>query len=172
MDTDKTSFLERFSIDKAGNLYVDDFWIYVNKDYKLDFYKVNLSKNITKVSEEMNKKENPLQVKVIEKELDEIKSKMNDNEDYEYEENEVLHLQNYLYNPEMKFIKPNKNNHDEEEDVAEAGNLNDGAHVVRRAAEAAPRHLKLPTRDDRRHAAHGAIGPDDCDHPGHGSRHR
>ena len=115
----KSSFIDRFSIDKGGNLYFDDFWIYIDRDYNLNFYKVNLNKNIIKISEEINKKEDPLQVKVIEKELDEIKSKMNDNEDYEYEEHEVIHLQNYLYNPELKYVKTTykeKINNNEDED--------------------------------------------------------
>jgi hypothetical protein len=119
MESDKASFIERFSIDKSGNLYFDDFWINIDRDYNLDFYKVNLNKNIVKISEEINKKENPLQVKVIENELDEIKKKMNDNEDYEYEENEVIHLQNYLYNPELKYVKATykeKINNDDDED--------------------------------------------------------
>jgi hypothetical protein len=134
METDNTSlkstFIDRFSIDKGGNINFDDFWIYIDRDYNLDFYKVNLNKNTIKISEEINKKEDPLQVKVIEKELDEIKSKMNDNEDYEYEEHEVIHLQNYLYNPELKYVKTtykekiNNNQEDDDEDKDEDSNKN------------------------------------------------
>ncbi len=103
---EKVNFLERFSVDKAGNLFFDDYWVYIDGNYNLDFYKVNLNKILTKLSEEITKKEEALQVKVIEKEIEEFKNKINDDEnDYEYEENEVLHLQNYLYNPEYKYIK-------------------------------------------------------------------
>jgi hypothetical protein len=110
-------FQDRFSIDQAGNLYFDGMWVYINHSDNIDFYQMNLTRNIMKVSNDIKTKEDPLQVKVIDEELKEIRERFvdSDNED-EFGENEVLLLQNYLYNPEMKFIKPNKNNHDEEED--------------------------------------------------------
>jgi hypothetical protein len=140
---EKVSFLERFSVDKAGNLFFDNYWIYIDGDYNLDFYQVNLDKSQTKLSEEITKKEEALQVRVIEKEIEEFKNKINDDEnDYEYEENEVLHLQNYLYNPEYKYIKPfyketlnedeeNETHNDESEDEEPYININGDFNLVR-----------------------------------------
>ncbi len=143
---EKLSFLERFSVDKAGNLFFDNYWVYIDGDYNLDFYQVNLNKILTKLSEEITKKEEALQVKVIEKEIEEFKNKINDDEnDYEYEENEVLHLQNYLYNPEYKYIKQyhkeslneddndvnNENNNDSDENEEPYININGDFNLVR-----------------------------------------
>ena len=104
-----SDFIESFSVDKSGNLYYNNFWININKEDHIDFYEVNLNKdNLQKVSKDVLLKEDPLQVKVIEKELEELQKKINNNEEeQEFEETEVLHLQNYIYNPELKYIKSN-----------------------------------------------------------------
>jgi hypothetical protein len=104
-----TDFIESFSLDKSGNLYYDNFWININKDDHIDFYEVKINKdNLQKISSEVLLKEDPLQVKVIEKELEELQKKINNNEEeQEFEETEVLHLQNYRYNPARKSLKAN-----------------------------------------------------------------
>lgn len=109
-------FQDRFSIDQAGNLYFDDMWVFINSSDNIDFYQMNLNKNVMKVSHDIKMKEDPLQVRVIDEELKEIRERFvdSDNED-EFGENEVLQLQNYLYNPEMKYIRPTIKNEDEED---------------------------------------------------------
>jgi hypothetical protein len=108
-----TDLIERFSLDSKGNLYIDDYWIHINRDDHLDFYKVNMvtNNNFQKVSEEIKLKEDPLQIKVIETEIEEIKKKYNDDDnDQEFGESEVFQLAKYIYNPELKYVK--ENNHD------------------------------------------------------------
>jgi hypothetical protein len=122
-----TDFIERFSLDSKGNLYIDDYWIHINRDDHLDFYKINMqtNNNFQKVSEEIKLKEDPLQIKVIENEIEEIKKKYNDDDnDLEFGESEVLQLAKYIYNPELKYVKENNhedivNNEEDEENEKE-----------------------------------------------------
>lgn len=109
-------FQERFSIDQSGNLYFDGMWVFINSSDHIDFYQMNLNRNVMKISNDIKMKEDPLQIRVIDEELKEIRERLvdSDNED-EFGENEVLQLQNYLYNPEMKYIRPIIRNEDEEE---------------------------------------------------------
>lgn len=109
-----TDFIERFSLDSKGNLYIDDFWIHINREDHIDFYKIKMqsNNNFQKVSEEIKLKEDPLQIKVIENEIEEIKKKYNDDDnDIEFGESEVLQLAKYIYNPELKYVK--ENNHED-----------------------------------------------------------
>lgn len=113
-----TEFIERFSLDSKGNLYIDDYWVHINREDQLDFYKINLktNNNFQKVSEEIKLKEDPLQIKVIENEIEEIKKKYNDDDnDLEFGESEVLQLAKYIYNPELKYVKENNHEDIEEE---------------------------------------------------------
>jgi hypothetical protein len=113
------NFQEHFSIDKEGNLYFDDKWIYINRYDNIDFYQIKLNKNIKKISNDIKTKEDPLQIKVIEEELKDIKERFVDSDNLDdFGENEVMHFQNYLYNPEFKYIRPTFNTSDEEIDVA------------------------------------------------------
>jgi hypothetical protein len=100
-----SEFLERFSVDNNGNLYIDNFWLYINKDNNIDFFKVN-NNIISKVSIEIKEKEEPLQIKMIESEIEDLKKKFNDEDNaYDFTEEDVLHFKKYIYNPELKFVK-------------------------------------------------------------------
>ena len=103
-------FLDNFSIDNNGNLYFNNYWLYINKDDQIDFFKIyqqnNNNKLISKVSTEIKEKEEPLQIKMIESEIEELKNKFNDVDNaYDFSENDVLHFKKYVYNPELKFVK-------------------------------------------------------------------
>jgi hypothetical protein len=100
-----SEFLERFSVDNNGNLYFDNYWLHINKDNHIDFFKVN-NNIISKVSTEIKEKEEPLQIKMIESEIEDLKKKFNDEDNaYEFTEEDVLHFKKYIYNPELKFVK-------------------------------------------------------------------
>ncbi len=100
-----SEFLERFSVDNNGNLYFDNYWLYINKDNHIDFFKVN-NNIISKVSTEIKEKEELLQIKMIESEIEDLKKKFNDEDNaYEFTEEDVLHFKKYIYNPELKFVK-------------------------------------------------------------------
>jgi hypothetical protein len=102
-------FLDHFSVDNNGNLYFDNFWLYINKEDNIDFFKVNNKNNnqiISKVSTEIKEKEEILQIKMIESEIEELKDKFNDVDNaYDFTEHDVLHFKKYIYNPELKFVK-------------------------------------------------------------------
>ena len=98
-------FLEHFSVDNNGNLYFDNYWLYINKDDNIDFLKVN-NKIISKVSIDIKDKEEPLQIKMIESEIEELKDKFNDIDNaYDFTEDDVIHFKKYIYNPELKYVK-------------------------------------------------------------------
>jgi hypothetical protein len=98
-------FIERFSVDNNGNLYFDNYWLYINKYDNIDFFKVN-NKCISKVSTDIKNKEEILQIKMIESEIEELKNKFNDVDNaYDFNEEDVLHFKKYIYNPELKFVK-------------------------------------------------------------------
>jgi hypothetical protein len=112
-----SKYFERFSLDSKGNLYFDDYWIHVNRYDHLDFYKINNSSTIQKVSEEIKLKENPLHIKVIEKEIEDLQKKYNEEENEEdFDEIAANHLTKYVFNPELKYIKENHNHESDEED--------------------------------------------------------
>ncbi len=97
--------LNKFSVDNNGNLYFDDYWMYINKDDNIDFFKVN-NKIISKVSTDIKDKEELLQIKMIESEIEDLKKKFNDEDNaYDFNEEDVLHFKKYIYNPELKFVK-------------------------------------------------------------------
>jgi L-rhamnose mutarotase len=124
-----TDLIERFSLDSKGNLYIDDYWIHINREDHLDFYKINMvtSNNFQKVSEEIKLKEDPLQIKVIETEIEEIKKKYNDDDnELEFGESEVFQLAKYIYNPELKYVKENNNSvKDEDNEENQKDNYED-----------------------------------------------
>jgi len=97
--------LEQFSVDNNGNLYFNNYWLYINKDDNIDFFKVN-NEIISKVSTDIKDKEELLQIKMIETEIEDLKNKFNDIDNaYDFTEEDVLHFKKYIYNPELKFVK-------------------------------------------------------------------
>lgn len=102
------NYFERFSLDSKGNLYFDNYWVHVNRYDHLDFYKVNNISTIQKVSEEIKLKEDPLHIKVIEKEIESLQKKYTEEENEEdFDEIAANHLTKYVFNPELKYIKEN-----------------------------------------------------------------
>jgi len=113
-----TNYFERFSLDSKGNLYFDDYWVHVNRYDHLDFYKVKNSSTIQKVSEEIKLKEDPLHIKVIEKEIESLQKKYTEEENEEdFDEVAANHLTKYVFNPELKYIKENHNVQDNDNDM-------------------------------------------------------
>jgi len=116
-----TNYFERFSLDSKGNLYFDDYWVHVNRYDHLDFYKVKNNTTIQKVSEEIKLKEDPLHIKVIEKEIESLQKKYTEEENEEdFDEVAANHLTKYVFNPELKYIKENHttdNNEDNDSDM-------------------------------------------------------
>jgi len=97
--------LEQFSVDNNGNLYFNNYWLYINKDDNIDFFKVN-NEIISKVSTDIKDKEELLQIKMIETEIEDLKNKFNDIDNaYDFTEEDVLHFKKYIFNPELKFVK-------------------------------------------------------------------
>lgn len=117
-----TNYFERFSLDSKGNLYFDDYWVHVNRYDHLDFYKVINTSIIQKVSEEIKLKEDPLHIKVIEKEIESLQKKYTEEENEEdFDEIAANHLTKYVFNPELKYIKedhaPPENDMDSDVDI-------------------------------------------------------
>jgi hypothetical protein len=113
-----TNYFERFSLDSKGNLYFDDYWVHVNRYDHLDFYKVKNNTTIQKVSEEIKLKEDPLHIKVIEKEIESLQKKYTEEENEEdFDEVAANHLTKYVFNPELKYIKENHNVQDNDNDM-------------------------------------------------------
>jgi hypothetical protein len=107
------NFLEHFTIDHTGNLYYDDMLITIDNSNNINFYKVNIKSDIKKISSEI-KKENLQIINDIEKELEQLKERTN-NEDNDFDDNEIFKLQEYLYNPELKYIIQEDNYESDEE---------------------------------------------------------
>jgi hypothetical protein len=116
-----TNYFERFSLDSKGNLYFDDYWVHVNRYDHLDFYKVKNNTTIQKVSEEIKLKEDPLHIKVIEKEIESLQKKYTEEENEEdFDEIAANHLTKYVFNPELKYIKENHTNDNNENNDADS----------------------------------------------------
>lgn len=114
------NYSERFSLDSTGNLYFDNYWVHINRYDHIDFYKVNDNSAIQKVSEEIKLKEDPLHIKVIEKEIENLQKKYNEEENEEdFDEIAANHLTKYVFNPELKYIKENHNENNEDDDENE-----------------------------------------------------
>jgi hypothetical protein len=115
------------NIDRNSNLYFDNFWITINKHNELEGVyidkksEVNDKKNITIIEKLDTKKINrKLQAKKINRKLQakkinrKLQAKMiddeiskyieNDEEVFNDEEDDILMLENYIYNPETKYI--------------------------------------------------------------------
>jgi len=97
------------NIDRNSNLYIDNFWITINKHNELEGVyidkksEVNDKKNITIMEKLDTKKINrKLQAKMIDNEI--TKYIENDEEVFNDEEDDILMLDNYIYNPETKYI--------------------------------------------------------------------
>lgn len=118
--------LDNFSVDNNGNLYYDNYWLYINKDDNIDFFKIykHNNKYISKVSTDIKDKEEALQIKMIETEIEDLKNKFNDVDNaYDFNEEDALHLKKYIYNPELKYVK--EKHQSEEEQVKQQLNKDD-----------------------------------------------
>jgi hypothetical protein len=123
--------LEQFSVDNNGNLYFNNYWLYINKNDHIDFLKVN-NEIISKVSTDIKDREEILQIKMIESEIEDLKKKFNDEDNaYDFNEEDALHLKKYIYNPELKFVKEKHQSKEEQikyqlnHDDIDMENLND-----------------------------------------------
>lgn len=105
---------ECISIDVNGNLYINNYWVFINKDDEIDFLKIkDLTFNISKVDENNTKKltNQLLKAKMIEDELDNI---INSGDGNNYiDEEDQNNVQFYIHNPEAKYVNYYDINNDE-----------------------------------------------------------
>ena len=92
---------ERISIDLAGNLYIDNYWVYINKDDELDFMKIdNLSfENPDKV---VSIKNQNLKARMIDDEIENV-LKSGDGNNF-IDEDDENNVNFYVNNPETKYV--------------------------------------------------------------------
>jgi len=89
------------SIDSNGNLYINNFWVYINKDDNIDFLKINnLSfdnpKNTQKISNQLFK------AKMINEEIDNV---LNAGEGNNFiDEDDQNNVAFFINNPETKYV--------------------------------------------------------------------
>ena len=118
----QSNLLERITLDRDGNLYLDNKWVYVNRDDELDFYelKINTQNKINNMQIQdipKNRKLEPLQVKMLDDEMSRIKNTYQDEEsNYVFTDDEVVSFQTLMYNPEYKYIYEKENDDDYDED--------------------------------------------------------
>jgi hypothetical protein len=118
----QSNLLERITLDRDGNLYLDNKWVYVNRDDELDFYelKINTQNKINNMQIQdipKNRKLEPLQVKMLDDEMSRIKNTYQDEEsNYDFTDDEVVSFQTLMYNPEYKYIYEKENDDDYDED--------------------------------------------------------
>ena len=89
------------SIDLAGNLYINGYWVYINKDDELGFMKID---NLTfdKPKNIINVKNQNFKAKMID---DEIKNVLNSGDGNNFiDEDDENNVNFYLNNPETKYI--------------------------------------------------------------------
>jgi len=110
------------AIDQNSNLYINNFWITINKNNDLDSVYIEKNKDESDkekkvtISEKLDKKVNrKLQAKLIDDEI--IKYIENDEELYDDDEDDLQMIENYIHNPETKYINYDNDeiNSDEEE---------------------------------------------------------
>ena len=95
------SLSELISIDCNGNLYIGNYWVYINKNDELDFMK--LDKLTFDKPDKINKVINQqLKATMIDKEIDKI---MNDEDgDNFIDEEDQNNAEFYINNPETKYV--------------------------------------------------------------------
>jgi hypothetical protein len=111
----------QFKIDHNSNLYINNFWISINKNNDLEGVYIeqnddndndkndNNNKKV-KIVEEIDKKINrKLQAKLIDDEI--FKYKENDDED------DIQMISNYIYNPETKYINYHQDYDQDDDDT-------------------------------------------------------
>lgn len=105
------------SIDINGNLYINDYWVFINKDDDIDFLKINnLTFNIPEVNEGKTKKlsNQLLKAKMIEDEIDTI---LNGGDGNNFiDEEDQNNVQFYINNPEAKYVNYYDINNDDYND--------------------------------------------------------
>ena len=89
-------------IDVNSNLYIKNFWVYIDKDDNIDFFEINNLHEL-ETKKYINKiKTQGLKGKLIDEELDKIIGDGNNDFIDEDDENNVRH---YIHNPETKCIE-------------------------------------------------------------------
>ena len=92
---------ERISIDSAGNLYIDNYWVYINKDDELDFMKIdNLS--FEKPDKVVSIKNQNLKARMIDDEIENV-LKSGDGNNF-IDEDDENNVNFYVNNPETKYV--------------------------------------------------------------------
>jgi len=92
---------ERISIDLAGNLYIDNYWVYINKDDELDFMKIdNLS--FEKPDKVVSIKNQNLKARMIDDEIENV-LKSGDGNNF-IDEDDENNVNFYVNNPETKYV--------------------------------------------------------------------
>jgi hypothetical protein len=98
-------------IDRNSNLYINNHWISIDKDNNLEAVFIEFKtedddsdkQNKVKILEKLDKKINrKLQAKLIDDEIS--KYKENDEEVFDDNEDDLQMIENYIYNPETKYI--------------------------------------------------------------------
>jgi len=84
------------SIDNNSNVYIGNYWVYIDRDDNIDFLKISKKLN---TKETHNKKiaNHKLKAKMIDEELEKI-------DDNFYDEEDINNIQHYLSNPETKYV--------------------------------------------------------------------
>jgi hypothetical protein len=111
-------------IDSNSNLYINNYWITINKNNDLESILIEtkfdddlVKENKVRIVEKLdkNKKINrKLQAKLIDDEI--TKFIDNDEEVYDEDDESIQMISNYIYNPETKFINYHKEDTDEYND--------------------------------------------------------
>jgi len=99
---EQPDFNDIIYIDVNSNLYIKDYWVYINKNDELDFFKVN-NLNKSKNKKLVNKfKTQGLKAKLIDEEIEKVIGDGDENFIDEDDENNVRH---YVQNPETKYVE-------------------------------------------------------------------
>jgi hypothetical protein len=90
------------SIDSTGNLYIGNYWVYINRDDEISFLKI-YNFNINNSTQTNNKIINQqLKAKLID---DEIDIALNNNDENNFiDEEDQNNVEFYINNPETKYI--------------------------------------------------------------------
>jgi hypothetical protein len=106
-------------IDLNSNLYINNYWITINKDNNLEAISIDSKfnmKNKVKIVEKLDEKINrKLQAKLID---DEISKYVDDDDDvFNDDEDDVQMIENYMLNPETKYINYHDDENSENDDL-------------------------------------------------------
>ena len=105
-----SNIYELVSIDSTGNLYIGDYWVYINKDDDLDFMKIN-NLSFEKPDKIISIKNQNLKAKMIDDEIENV-LKSGDGNNF-IDEDDENNVNFYVNNPETKYGSNNnrgKNN--------------------------------------------------------------